>query len=174
MDLTRIALWAARVAAVSPSSSIDSYFAVGRMECTHMVCRGLRRHPNLEAGRRSSLCLDRTNSGELGRIRPPECSRFAGGIASDIGRTARRASLGWMLAMVLGLSFGQSQPVPRDYVLRAIAEGNAGEERVRRWRADARRASQRAGAHFRLGNAANTIHSRALCPVFPSSDSEVR
>ena len=111
--------------------------------------------------------LSRLDSGDLGRIRPPERSRVFG-LALELGLAVRFALLGCLLSLALGVSLGQSQPVPRDYLSQGIGDGHASEERERRWLADARRASLRARAHLRLGSAANAVYAPALCPVFPS------
>ena len=111
--------------------------------------------------------LSRLDSGDLGRIRAPERSRVFG-LALELALAARFALLGCLLSLALGVSLGESQPVPRDSLSQGIGDGHASEERERRWRADARRASQRIRAHLRLGSAASTIDAPAVCPVFSS------
>ena len=117
--------------------------------------------------------LSRLNSGEIVRNRTPESFRIFG-IALELGPAVRFASLGCLLWIVLGVCLGQTQPVSPSYFSPTIAEGNASEERERRWRANARRAAQRIGAHLRLGSAANTTYAPALCPVFSSSGPDPR
>ena len=111
---------------------------------------------------------------EPGRSRTPASCLLAGGISSGIRPAARRASLGCLLLMALGVSFGQSRNIPRAFAGEAVAELSAHEERARRWRSDARRAWQRASAHLRLGAAARSMGAQAQCPVFSSSESGAR
>ena len=99
--------------------------------------------------------------------------RGSGAIGADeLGAMAARPRmmrfervLGWILAIALGVSVGQSQFLSVDYRMQAEEERASAEHE--RWRQlEAAYEARRARAHARLGSAASSVESQALCPAF--------